>query len=308
MKAAGTTAENQPPRAAQDDDDGWPARSEFRRTVMITAGVHVLVVVLFWAISGRARKEVREEIQWLDGGLLGGGAPAEMLSAPEPEPEPVPEPEPQPEPQPVPEPEPIPLPKATPAAATPKAATPKPATPKPSPPKPTTPKKTTPRPATPRSTPPKATPKATPASAKATPAKATPGPAKASPAGPARAEGEAKSGASAGAGPGKGAEGQGAGAGKPSDFGWYFAGLRDRFYAVWAPPSVPEAGSLVVTLRIRVQRDGKVLGFELIKSSGDSLMDGSVMEAARQVQQLDPLPEGLGTGPVVEIPVNFKPE
>jgi TonB family protein len=287
-----------------DEDAGWPDRREFRHTVMMTTMVHVLVVFLFWAISSRAKKPAREEIQWLDGGLLGGGTPAEVLDEPEPTPEPLPEPAPPPPP----EPDPIPIPKATPTPATPKPATPKPATPKPATPNPPTPKPATPRKATPKAASPRpATPKASPATTKATPGKATPAPGKATP-GPVRADTDATSGTSAGAGPGKGAEGQGSGAGKPSDFGWYFAGLRDRFYAVWAPPSVPDAGSLVVTLRIRVQRDGKVLGFELIKGSGNSLMDGSVMDAARQVQQLDPLPDGLGSGPVVEIPVNFKPE
>lgn len=111
-----------------------------------------------------------------------------------------------------------------------------------------------------------------------------------------------------GEGKGKGTAGSGPGAGKPSDFGWYFSSLRDRFYAVWAPPSVPDAASLVVTLKIRVKRDGTVLGYELIKSSGNSLMDGSVVEAARQVTQIDPLPAGLGREDAVEIPINFKPE
>ena len=111
-----------------------------------------------------------------------------------------------------------------------------------------------------------------------------------------------------GEGKGKGTAGSGSGAGKPSDFGWYFSLLRDKYYAVWSPPSVPDAASLVVTLKIRVKRDGTVLGYELIKSSGNSLMDGSVLEAARQVSQIDPLPSGLGKEDTVEIPVNFKPE
>ena len=111
-----------------------------------------------------------------------------------------------------------------------------------------------------------------------------------------------------GEGRGKGTAGAGSGAGKPSDFGWYFSLLRDKYYAVWAPPTVPDAASLVVTLKIKVKRDGSVLGYELIKSSGNSLMDGSVLEAARQVTQIDPLPDGLGKEQIVEIPVNFKPE
>jgi len=37
-------------------------------------------------------------------------------------------------------------------------------------------------------------------------------------------------------------------------------------------------------------------------------MECSVLEAARQVTQIDPLPDGLGKEQIVEIPVNFKPE
>jgi hypothetical protein len=37
-------------------------------------------------------------------------------------------------------------------------------------------------------------------------------------------------------------------------------------------------------------------------------MDGSVLEATRQVTQIDPLPPGLGHDDVVEIPINFKPD
>ena len=111
-----------------------------------------------------------------------------------------------------------------------------------------------------------------------------------------------------GDGRGKGTAGNGPGAGKPSDCGPYFSLLRDRFYAVWTPPTVPDAASLVVRLKIKVKRDGTVLGCEISKSSGNSLMDGSVLEAARQVTQIDPLPKGLGKDEIVEIPIDFKPE
>jgi TonB family protein len=84
--------------------------------------------------------------------------------------------------------------------------------------------------------------------------------------------------------------------------------LRDRYYAVWVPPSVPDAQSLVVTLKIRVKRDGTVLGQELVKSSGNSLMDGSVLAAAQQVTEIPALPDGFGRGDIVELRINFKPE
>ena len=80
-----------------------------------------------------------------------------------------------------------------------------------------------------------------------------------------------------------------------------------RYYAVWAPPSVPDSASLVVTLKIRVKRDGTVLGHELIKSSGNSLMDGSVLAAAEQVTKIEPLPPGLVARPLALVDLNPDP-
>jgi TonB family protein len=311
-------------RLSNADPEGALERREFRQTAAFVVGAHALVLIFFALLSKFQRKPQVEQIQWLDGGIMGGGE-AGSVSAPPPEPEspqpPPPPPEPEPElPKPPPEPtSDLAVPKATPPPATPPPATPKPATPKPSTPKPSTPK---PKPTTPKPTP-KATPKKSaspkPASSPKPSPKASPGAATASPKPvPKEGEGQGESGAaekagsgkgaSVGEGKGKGTAGTGPGAGKPSDFGWYFSSLRDHYYAVWAPPSVPDAGSLVVTLKIRVKRDGTVLGHELVKSSGNSLMDGSVLAAAEQVPKIDPLPPGLGKEDIVEIPINFKPE
>lgn len=279
------------------------------------------------------------------GGRSAAELSAPSIPEVQPEPEPEPEPEPPPLPKvkspPVPEPEPVippkveselALPKPTPEPATPKPHTPEPATPKPATPKPATPKPATPKPATPKPTPkPKpATPKPKPV----TPKPAAKPKSEVDPKPTATPSAEAKNstpnenaatahnggkptanqsdkagtGSAKGAGSGTGKEGRGTGAGKPSDFGWYFSLLRDRFYAVWIPPTVPDAKALSVTIKFRVKRDGTILSFEMTRPSGNSLMDGSVLEAARQVTKLDPLPEGLGKEDVVDIPVNFEPE
>lgn len=318
-------------RLSSAEPEGARERREFWQTASFVVAAHAFVLIVCAIAAKFQSKPKIEQIQWLDGGTMGGG---DLGAAPAPPPEPEP-PTPIPEPpDPVPEPPPPPpapeptselaVPKATPPPATPEPATPKPATPKPTTPKPSTPTpkpkpKTTPKPT------PKASPKATPkkaaspkpsASPKASPkagASASPKPAaKADGDGNGESPGAEKTGSGKGAGvgegKGKGTAGNGPGAGKPSDFGWYFASLRDHYYAVWAPPSVPDAASLVVTLRIRVKRDGTVLGHELVKSSGNSLMDGSVLAAAEQVTKIDPLPPGLGKEDIVEIPVNFKPE
>ena len=300
-------------------------RRDFRRTLGIVSGIHLFILVVFFVAAKFQRRSKVEQIVWLDGGMLGGGgiaSAATVDTTPPPPTIPEPEPEPDPEPERVAPPPPVPaeltVPKATPSPETPKPATPKPATPKPATPKPATPKPVaTAKPATPKPKP-KTTPKPqpSPAQAKATPdaeqakpaetkdgsADATPKPGT-----PSANRGSAP-GAAAGEGKGKGTTGKGPGAGPPSDFGEYAGHLRDKYYAVWIPPSVPDAQSLVVTLKIRVKRDGTVLGQELVKSSGNSLMDGSVMAAAQQVTTIPPLPDGFGRGDVVDIPINFKPQ
>jgi hypothetical protein len=35
-------------------------------------------------------------------------------------------------------------------------------------------------------------------------------------------------------------------------------------------------------------------------------MDGSVLATAQQTTRIDPLPDGLGSGDIVEIPINFR--
>lgn len=300
-------------------------RREFRRTFIGVAAVHLFAVLLVFIAGLIQPRKKPEQITWLLGGEAGGGAlppgevPAQdppsdeaVIEEPAPEPEPVPDPR---VPTSPPKPSEFVVPATTPAPATPKPATPQPTTPKPATPKPSaSPKPATPKPATPkpvaRTTPKKVpTPKR---SATAEKAKQTPDPAKAAAKPGTSGTGLARTGTSgeamAGSGKGTGNAGRGPGSGAPSDFGPYFALLRDRYYAVWNQPTSLDraAGDLITTLRIRAQRDGTVLNSEIVKSSGNSVMDGSVLAAAEQVTKIDPIPDGLGREAVLEIPINFK--
>ena len=215
---------------------------------------------------------------------------------------------------------------ATPVPATPKPATPKPATPKPTPkPKPVTPK---PKPATPKpkpATPKPASPKpATPKAAKPS----TPQP-KAKPVEMAalQSAGESKtengkegadskqklaastnttgSGGGTGNGNGKGSNKTGTGVGDAPDFGWYFDMIHDRFYSRWEQPVGADRG-IITTVKLRIMKNGTIASRELVRGSGNSQMDESVMVAAQKVQQIDPLPQGLGGAEHFDINVNFK--
>ena len=302
-----------------------PEDSSFRRNLLIVAALHVFFIGAVWLASEWPGKKTPDQVLWLEGGSVGGGEtdagepePASNPDVPAPEPEPAMELVPVPAIAP-PAPSEIVTPKATPAPLTPPPATPKPTTPKPTTPKPETPKPTTPK-ATPKATPPTSPkPKSTPKDSntspkpKASPAekpKGTPGAKKAD---GATASTEAKpatakpGGNGPGTGNGKGTGKTGSGTGDPP-FGWYFSMLHDRFHNRWEQPtSIVKAGAdFVTTLKIRIAKDGTISHREIVSASGNPVMDDSVLTAANRVQQIDPLPAGLGDGEFLEIKVNFK--
>lgn len=220
-----------------------------------------------------------------------------MLPRPAPTPEPSPAPEATPSPTPKPAPPPAPKPTPTPAPK----PTPKP-TPKPSPspsPKP----KTSPSPKASPKPSPKSSPKPSP---KASP-KASPSPAKKSDSSADADKKAAFQKARGSGGGGSGSSGGGTGAAAGPDLSGYHRMIRERFYDRWVQPqSVFRADKkLVAVLTIRIEKSGRISGFNLVESSGDAVMDQSVLEAARRVVQIDPLPPGLNKT-VYEVDIEFE--
>jgi TonB family protein len=84
--------------------------------------------------------------------------------------------------------------------------------------------------------------------------------------------------------------------------------IHDRFHARWEQPTsiVRSAQDFVTTLKIRIRKDGTISDREIVNSSGNTVMDESVMAAAQKVLEIDPLPAGLGNGESFEININFK--
>jgi protein TonB len=78
--------------------------------------------------------------------------------------------------------------------------------------------------------------------------------------------------------------------GPVSDMAWYYALVRATMYESWDQPSGLSGAGLVTKVRIRVQRDGTVTARDLIRPSGHSLMDESVMKAVNSVSRLKALP------------------
>ncbi len=84
--------------------------------------------------------------------------------------------------------------------------------------------------------------------------------------------------------------------------------LHDRFYARWDEPTGLEREEAISTvlLEIQISRDGRITSARLAKSSGNLVMDDSVMAAARRVLQVDPLPQGLGDRSGYKVNIEFQ--
>ena len=83
----------------------------------------------------------------------------------------------------------------------------------------------------------------------------------------------------------------------PSDnqiaLGAYYNHVRERMYAVWQQPSaLSSLPGLSADVLITVTPDGRITGRSLSRSSGNGLMDDSVMKAVNSVKALRQLPAG----------------
>jgi TonB family protein len=111
-----------------------------------------------------------------------------------------------------------------------------------------------------------------------------------------------------GKGTSPGAGGHAGGSGGESQFGWYGSMLHDRFYSEWVQPttSLASGSKASALVKIRIEKDGSVSSFEIIKASGNSVIDDSITAVAKRVTQVDPLPAGLGNGEHYDVKINFE--
>lgn len=315
-----------------------PKNWRFWRNVVLIGAAHVILITGLVRWSGGSKKTNPQSIVWISGGGggAGSGVPAKKIPPPKlatiSTPPPAPELEANNEAE---EDDPvltsanseIQLPSATPAPSPKSTSTPKPApspkvrvTPKPAPktkskstPKPS-PKKTVVAKASPK---PKPTPKeaeekeeqkedvdlaakkkiAKEALEKNAEARSSPKPLEAIAAQPAGAKGTS---------PGNG--GDAGGSGGQSQFGWYGSMLHDRFYSEWVQPTTIASSDekFHVLVKLRIEKDGRVSNFEIIKPCGNSTVDESVAAVAKRVTQVDPLPTGLGGGDHYDVKINFE--
>ena len=97
------------------------------------------------------------------------------------------------------------------------------------------------------------------------------------------------------------------GAARASEFSWYGKMLHDRFYSEWVQPttSVAVGAKMSALVRIRIEKDGRISKFTIVRPSGNVVVDESVAAIAKKVTQVDPLPKGLG-GAFYEVNINFE--
>src|SRR4029077_16391055 len=132
-----------------------------------------------------------------------------------------------------------------------------------------------------------------------------------SPSANASASPDAKPPKATGAGSGQtggGSVGRSGGGGDSSQFGWYHELIHDRFYSQWDQPTsiFDSSKSFVCTLQIRIEPNGKIAGVKVVRSSGNVIMDDSVMAAANRVLQIDPPPAALAGGGSYTVNINFE--
>jgi colicin import membrane protein len=271
--------------------------ARFWRNVILIALVHLgaLVALLRWA--GSSKVAAAQEITWLNS----GGEPTETADLAKVEEPPTPEAEGK-----------SPPPEENQTASTPAkseiqipAATPHPTpspstVPKPSP-KPSPRKKASPKPsATPEKK--KSRAETTPAKKKET-AKKTPD--KKDKTSSTRSEKESNEKTAT---TGKGNLGGKTGAtSNPVNTSWYGNMLHDRFYREWEQPTtvVASGAMLSASAKVRIEKDGRISDFKIVRSSGNVVVDDSVEAVGKKVTRVDALPAGIGSGGHYDVNINF---
>jgi TonB family protein len=306
-----------------------PKNVRFWSNVALIGIAHVVAIVILVRWSRESDKPNDQSIVWMNGGAGDGAATPTMSAPPRPKPMKISTPPPVPPRKEEPEEEQPPLapakseiqlatptPRST-ATASP-ARTPKPAikaTPKPTPkatPKPTpkpTPKKIILAKATPKPSPKiKPTPSPTePAETVIPKASVAPQPFNSPEPVPVPKAEVANAGAGKGTSPGAG--GHAGGSGGESRFGWYGSMLHDRFHSEWTPPATIASGNkLAVGVKLRIEKDGRVSSFEIVKPSGNAAFDETVAAVAKRVTQVEPPPPELLKGDHYNVRINFEPD
>ncbi|MDP9004203.1 MAG: TonB family protein [Verrucomicrobiota bacterium] len=278
-----------------------PRDARFWRNVTIIAVAHLAVIIALVRWNHEARKASLQSIVWMnaDAATMSTPAPTATVIEATPAAEPLPS-EPEKPDDPSPEaptksdilPPPTPVPTSTPKPTITPTPVPKPSV------KPTA--KPTPKPTPKKTAEPKATPRPSPKKS------VTPSEQKKKSDEPPKAQVKVAP-AHADAASDKSGSTDTSGAPRSSEFSWYGKMLHDRFFSEWVQPtsSVAAGSKMSAVVRIRIEKDGRISNFTIVKPSGNVVVDESVAAVAKRVTQVDPLPRGLGDGAFYEVNINF---
>ncbi len=101
----------------------------------------------------------------------------------------------------------------------------------------------------------------------------------------------------------------GSSGGKESDFSDYFNHIRSRMIDAWnQPQNLASRNKLKTGIRMKIARNGAVSSVSLASSSGNTAWDESALAAARKVNRVNSLPEGLGDSSGLNLTIYFEPE
>ena len=105
-----------------------------------------------------------------------------------------------------------------------------------------------------------------------------------------------------------GKSGSAGGGSSESESGWYGNMLHDRFYSAWIQPttSVPSSSKISTLVKVRIEKDGRVSKFEIIKPSENLVVNESVATIAKRVTEVDAPPAGLIKGEHYDVKINFE--
>jgi len=271
--------------------------ARFWRNVTLIALVHAVVLIALLRWAGASKIASPQEITWLNTGgeasAIADTAKTEETPAPEAESKPSPPEEIQPAPAPAKSE--IEIPASTPYPTPSPSAVAK-ASPKPSPRKKASPK-------------PSATPEKRKSHAETTPAKKKETAKKTSDKKDktTSAKSEKKSGEKTTKAGSVSNSGLAGGNASPANANWYGNMLHDRFYREWAQPTtvVASGAKLSALAKIRIEKDGHISDFKIVRSSGNIVVDESVEAVGRKVTRVDALPAGMGNGGHYDVNINF---
>jgi outer membrane biosynthesis protein TonB len=105
-----------------------------------------------------------------------------------------------------------------------------------------------------------------------------------------------------------GKSGSAGGGSNASEIGWYGNMLHDRFYSAWIQPTSTVASNTRIStlVKVRIEKDGRVSKFEIIKPSQNVVVNESIGAIGKRVTEVDSPPKGLIEGDHCDVKINFE--